>query len=136
MPASERDNLRQVFFDAWNKHQNNALIEPLEAQIITIITQHPEYHGFLNQLEQLEQDHFFEQNPFLHMSLHLAIQEQIATNRPSGIKVIYSKLCVSLQDTHAVEHKMMDCLASILWNAQTTGKMPDENHYLEMLLKL
>lgn len=136
MPASERDKMRQIFFDTWNKHQKKELLEPLEAQIVTVMTQHPEYYELLNQPENLEHSHFQEQNPFLHMSLHLALQEQITTDRPAGIKAIYSTLCLRLQDPHLVEHKMMDCLAAILWDAETTGKMPDEKNYLEKLKSL
>lgn len=136
MPTAERDNMRQVFFDTWNKHQKKEILEPLEAQIAAIVLQHPEYHEFLSHTENLEQDHFQEQNPFFHMSLHLALREQITTDRPAGIKAIYSKLCLSLVDTHIVEHRMMDCLCAILWEAQTKGKMPDEKNYLEMLLRL
>jgi len=132
MPVSERDHMRQVFFDAWKKHQNRALLEPLEAQIMTIMMQHPEYHALFNRQENLTQD-FQDQNPFVHMSLHLAVQEQIATDRPPGIKAVYAKFCVKLQDTHLVEHQMMECLASVLWHAQMTGKMPDEREYLEKL---
>lgn len=136
MPASERENMRKVFFDAWNKHQKKELLEPLEAHILSIIIKHPEYHEFLTHPENLEQDHLEDKNPYLHMSLHLALEEQITTDRPAGIKTIYSKLCVHLQDPHLVEHKMMDSLASILWDAQMTGKMPDEKKYLEKLWKL
>src|SRR5580698_8184444 len=106
MPDSERENMRKVFFDVWNKHQNNELLVPLEVQIIAIIIQHPEYHAFLNHPENLEQDHLLEQNPFFHMSLHLALQEQITMDRPAGIKAIYAKLCIKFQDTHLAEHKM------------------------------
>lgn len=136
MSASERENMRKIFFDVWEKYQKKELLEPLEAHILSIIIKHPEYHEFLTRPENLEHDHFQEQNPFLHMSLHIALEEQITTDRPAGIKAIYSKLCVALQDRHVVEHKMMDCLASILWDAQTSGKMPDEKKYLEKLLSV
>jgi hypothetical protein len=136
MPTAERDHMRKVFFDAWNKHQAKKFLEPLENQIVEIILQHPQYHEFFSHPDNFEQDHFQEQNPFMHISLHLALHEQISTDRPAGIKAIYSKLCFSLQNSLVVEHKMMDCLASILWDAQTVGKMPDEKVYLEMLLRL
>ncbi len=136
MSATERKNMRKVFFDVWEKHQKKELLEPLEAHILSIIIKHPEYHEFLTQPKNLEQDHFQEQNPFLHMSLHLALKEQMMTDRPAGIKAIYTKLCLGLRDPHLVEHKMMDCLASMLWDAQTTGKMPDEHDYLAILSTL
>src|SRR5579872_2059838 len=98
MSSKERENMRKIFFDVWNKHQNKELLEPLEAHILSVILQHPEYHDLLNQAKNLEQN-FSEQNPFLHMSLHLALEEQIKTDRPAGIKAIYAKLYIKLQDT-------------------------------------
>lgn len=136
MPSSERDEMRKIFFDAWNKYHEKRPVEPLEADIIAIILRHPEYHDFLNNSENLDKNHFLEQNPFLHMSLHLALQEQINTNRPAGIKAIYTKLCSGLGDKHSTEHKMIDCLATILWDAQQNQTMPDEKKYLEKLREL
>ena len=71
MYSAERNELRKVFFEAWRKHQNQLVIEPLEEKIIHIILKHPEYHALLNQPEDFQEKDFDETNPFLHMSLHL-----------------------------------------------------------------
>jgi hypothetical protein len=70
------------------------------------------------------------------MSLHLAIREQVATNRPQGIQLIYEKLCEKYSDVHIAEHHILECLADMLWQAQQNGKMPDEKIYLERLKQL
>ncbi len=133
---TERDELRQVFFEAWRKHQAHLPIEPLEAHIIEIILLHPEYHELLAHPEKYQTENFSETNPFLHLSLHLALREQINTNRPIGITAIYNTLCQKYPDPHHAEHKMLECLGQILWDAQQRGKMPDEQYYLETLKKL
>ncbi|WP_204318325.1 DUF1841 family protein [Serratia marcescens] len=43
-----------------------------------------------------------ETNPFLHMGLHLAVREQVATDRPQGIRTVYTKLIEKYQDPMVV----------------------------------
>lgn len=135
MYSNSRDHLRQVFFSAWRKYQEKAVIEPLEQQLIDIILLHPEYQDILNHpTDYLSQD-FTKENPFLHMSLHLAIQEQCSTDRPAGIKQIYQQLCLQ-HPAHEAMHHLMDCLAQSLWQAQQMGGLPDEDKYLSQLKSL
>ena len=75
-------------------------------------------------------------NPFLHMGMHLAIREQLATNRPAGITETFGLLMARVQDAHAVEHRMMECLGEALWQAQRSGQEPDEARYLACLRQL
>jgi hypothetical protein len=133
MFSQERDQLRKVFFDAWRKHEDKLPLEPLEAQVVDVILMHPEYHFYLANQEAYQEKDFSEGNPFLHMSLHISVREQVSTNRPAGITMIYEKLCQKLGDKHLAEHHMMDCLAEILWQAQRDGTPPDENKYLGRL---
>ena len=122
---------RQVFYDAWKKAKQGELLTPLEAQVVAVIEVHPEYHVFLEKRQPPSS--FPEGNPFLHMGLHLAIREQINTNRPHGIQLIYKTLCQERQSSLEVEHVIMDTLAKILWEAQQTGVEPDESAYLMAL---
>lgn len=136
MFSSDRDEYRKIFFDAWHKHKSQQVLEPLEAQLVEIILLHPEYQPILNDPENNQTKDFDSSNPFLHMSLHLGIREQVSTNRPAGIKEIYLQLCEKHQDIHAAEHKLMEFLAKTLWESQKTGKMQEEKEYLEGLKKL
>ena len=70
------------------------------------------------------------------MGLHLGIREQVATNRPAGIKAVFDQLASKIGDAHETEHRMIDCLAETLWQAQRDQRPPDEMHYLESLRKL
>jgi hypothetical protein len=134
--TNERDHARKVFFDAWEKHQSQAPLEPLEAQLIDIILMHPEYHEVLSHPDDYQEANFSDENPFLHLSLHLAIREQVSLDRPAGIKTIYKNLLTKHQDILMAEHQMMNCLALILWDAQQNGKVADEKVYLEKLRQL
>lgn len=136
MYTNNRDTYRQTFFIAWEKHLKKLPIEPIEAQLIEIILLHPEYHVFLEQPASYQAQEFsLEENPFMHMSLHLAILEQIQVDRPKGIKFIYQELIKKIGNNHDVLHQMMGCLAKILLDAQQTGEMSDEKKYLEKLQK-
>ena len=131
--TDEREAMRKFFYEAWRKHKENLLVEPIEAMIIDIILQHPEYHALFDNPQKIAADEFKESNPFLHISLHLTIREQINADRPQGIRPIYETLCNTFQDRHTAEHRILEVLEHILWNAKESGKLPDERIYLEML---
>lgn len=137
--GADRQQLRQYYFDIWQKHCNRELLQPLEALIVDVLMQHPEYHAYFNDPQALEQDftpEMGQSNPFLHMGLHLALLEQIQTNRPLGITAIYQRLLERQQDVHHVAHAMMECLAEAVWSAQRNQTAPDEMAYLECLKKM
>lgn len=139
MFGNDRSALRRQFSSTWQKFQAKQPLTPLENQLVTVIQNHPEYHTVLHQDKALEREYHPEQgetNPFLHMALHLAVAEQVATDRPSGIHHIYQSLLLQQQNTHAVEHLVMDCLAEQLWLAQQHQQPPDEIRYLECLQHL
>ena len=135
-----REQSRQMFFSAWKKYKNQQILEPLESQLVDVIKLHPEYHSFLDKPEKNQDKDFFpemgEINPFLHMGLHLAIGEQLSINQPVGIKEQYEKLLTKHQDPHTVVHKMIDCLAKTIWEAQQQNTMPNNEAYLSCLKAL
>lgn len=138
--GQNRDQMRRMYLEAWRKFNARAPLEPLEAQLAAVIAEHPEYVAWLEAGEQALSAEFTpeggRENPFLHMGLHLAIREQVATNRPAGIAQIHQKLSERLGGIHAAEHAMLEPLAETLWDAQRQGRMPDEQSYLERLRKL
>ena len=128
------NELRQFYIDSWNKYLKKEQLSSLEKQICHVLENHPEYLKWLNE-QYLETKFHFEvygQNPFLHMGLHLAIQEQIQTNRPQGIQETYFEFVRGNPQlsTHDVEHIFMDILAKTMWDAQQLKKSPDEQAYL------
>ena len=140
MFGQDRDQTRQVFINAWQKQLDGKPLEPLEEIIVTIISQHPEYHGILINTDKALGAEYLpengETNPFLHMGMHIAIHEQLSTDRPSGIAGIFQQLVMQAGDPHHAEHQVMDCLGEMLWQAQRDQRMPDEQAYLACLQKL
>ena len=136
--GQNRDELRRMYRDAWQKRLDGLPLSPLESQIADVIELHPEYQATL-QDNKLDRDYLpdgGETNPFLHMGLHLGLREQVATDRPAGIRALYDSLLAKSTDPHVAEHLMIECLAETLWEAQSGNVPPDEQRYLERLRRL
>lgn len=140
MFTQDRGRMRRYFIDAWHKARTGAALEPLERQIVEVIREHPEHHALLEDHESAVEREFLpdagEGNPFLHLALHIAILEQVGTDRPAGIRTVYQRLAGAMGDAHEAEHRIMECLAQGVWEAQRTGQPPDEGAYLECLDRL
>jgi hypothetical protein len=134
-----RDQTRRVYLEAWRKHRQGAPLEPLEAQLAAVIGDHPEYHALLESDAVLTADFSPESgrvNPFLHMALHHALREQLATDRPAGVARVYQRLVKRLKDAHEAEHRMLEVLVQQIWEIMREGRLADEKAYLEHLRKL
>jgi hypothetical protein len=135
-----REQLRRRYLSAWRRFTAREPLEPLEAQIAAVVAEHPEYVGWLESGDEALNAEFTPEggrsNPFLHMGLHLAIREQVATDRPRGIARIHEDLTRRNGSAHAAEHAMIEPLAEALWAAQRSGQAPDEQAYLERLRRL
>lgn len=131
------DDTRQLFYTAWRKYRLTQPLSALEQQLADVIIDHPEYHSLLEQKEGNNSQAWFPEmgqtNPFLHMGLHLAIRDQLATDRPPGVIAQYQQLMIKYHDALAVEHIMMEALAECLWQAQRNQSAPDEQAYLHAL---
>lgn len=131
-----RDEVRHFFFDAWRKYRAAEPLTALEGLALQVMQLHPEYHAVLDVPERyLAQEYFPEMgetNPFLHMSLHLSVQEQLSIDQPPGVVAAYAKLAAS-QGEHEAQHAVMECLAETIWRAQRDRVPPDGAAYLECL---
>ena len=137
--GSDRDDLRRAWAAAWSKSRTGQALEPLERLLCEVIAEHPEYHAALESPDALEREFPPEagrSNPFLHMGLHVAIREQLATDRPPGVRALYAALAPRFADAHRLEHALMECLAETLWDAQREGGVPDEARYLSRVRRL
>ena len=138
--SQNRDQLRQFYCDVWRRHRAGEALEPLEVQVRDVILMHPEYQPLLERPDTaLGRDYLpelGETNPFLHMGLHLALHEQVATDRPAGVRALAQRLRLAQADGHALEHRMMDCLAEAIWRGQRDNAAPDEWEYLRCLERL
>lgn len=132
--------MRRRYLDAWRKFCAREALGPLEAQLAAVIVEHPEYMTWLESGDAALEAEFTpeggRENPFLHMGLHLAIREQVATDRPAGIAAVHAELARRHGGAHAAEHAMIEPLAQTLWEAQRSDQTPDEQAYLERLRRL
>lgn len=135
-----RDQARRFFIDAWHKRLERLPLTPLETMAADIVAMHPEYHGMLADgsadPEVLAREWTPEQgeaNPFLHLSLHLAVEEQLSIDQPPGIAAEFARLQIRLGDRHAALHEVLECLGEIVWRAQRDRSPPDGMAYLECL---
>lgn len=137
MFAPSRDDARRFFFDTWQKYRRGEALTDLEKVALHVISLHPEYHALLDRPEQhRERDYSPESgqvNPFLHLSLHLAIEEQLAIDQPHGIRSYYQRLLAKTASEHDAKHDVLECLGESIWQAQRDGTPPDEKGYLECL---
>ena len=127
-----KDEVRRFFIDAWRRRANSVLT-PLEILAVQWMERHPEYHDDLTAPDALEREYGVEQgtsNPFLHLSMHLSITEQVSIDQPPGIKQACQLLASRLGE-HEAQHAIMECLGAMLWTAQRSGLPPDGEAYVE-----
>jgi hypothetical protein len=137
MFSPSREQARRFFFDTWRRYLDGQPLEPLGRSALAVMLLHPEYHGMLEQPERyVDQDYLPESgdlNPFLHLSLHLAVAEQLSIDQPPGLRAEYERVRAALGDEHEALHAVLECLGETLWEAQRNNLPPDERVYLECL---
>lgn len=131
-----REQVRRFFVDAWAKRLAGQILTPIEHQAVDVIALHPEYQPLLAAADIIERDfppEAGQTNPFLHLSLHLAIEEQLGIDQPSGIRDLFGSLLARRGDRHDALHDVLDCLGETVWRAQREGRAPDGEAYLACL---
>lgn len=131
------NDVRNFFFTTYEKGVEHAVLTDLEKIAYSVILEHSEYHQVLN-----NRDKYFgyswlpeagETNPFLHLSMHLSILEQLSINQPFGLKELYLELCVKYGNEHEAQHQVIDCLGEMIWQSQHNNMQPDPQVYLQCL---
>ena len=137
MFAPSREQVRTFFFDTWGKYRAAAPLQGLETLALEVILLHPEYHAALEASERsADQDYTPETgqtNPFLHMSLHLAVEEQLSIDQPPGIRAAFGEVLRKSASRHDALHAALECLGEMVWRSQRDGAPPDGQGYLERL---
>lgn len=129
-----RDEVRELFFRAWKSYREGVPVAGMEGLALDVILQHPEYHALLSDPERhRDRDYVDEANPFLHMSLHMALEEQLSIDQPPGIRGRWEALLQRAGERHEALHHALECLAETVWRAQRDGLPPDAAAYLSCL---
>ena len=130
-----RDQAREFLFEVWRKHREAQVLTPLESLTLDVVLRHPEYHAILGDREKyLDRDwkpEGGETNPFLHLQMHLAIEEQLSIDQPPGIRAAVQSLARALESEHDARHGVMECLAEVIWQVQRHGGAFDNAAYLD-----
>ena len=131
-----RDQVRQFFCAAWKKHLERLPLVGAEVAAADIAARHPEYHALLadsaGALEKEWTPEGGQMNPFLHLSLHLAIHEQVSIDQPPGIRAAFNRLRAKMEH-HVAEHVLVECLGESIWRAQRAGGPLDAADYVDRI---
>jgi Domain of unknown function (DUF1841) len=132
-----QEEVRRFFCTLWRKHLDASPLTPLEAMALDWILEHPEYHSELADEEAaVRADYSVENgqtNPFLHLSMHLAVAEQVSINQPPGIKAIFEQLSHQQNSLHEAAHHIMESLGEVVWESQRTNQPPNTDRYLDSM---
>ena len=135
MFAPSQNDVRRFFCEAFRKQRDALPLTPMEATAADWIGQHPEHFEALADVDAalatVYEVEAGRSNPFLHLSMHLSITEQIGIDQPTGIKQAFGLLAAKLGSAHEAQHQVMECLGEMLWASQRSGLPPDGERYLE-----
>ena len=129
MFSPSQQDVRRFFCQVYAKQLQGPLVDPLESLAAEWINRHPEYHLVLQNEEAALSAKFDDStgNPFLHLS----ISEQCSIDQPQGIRQAVELLAVKRNDLHDAHHEVMECLGTMLWESQRSGRPPDGQAYIE-----
>lgn len=132
-----REEVRRFFCETWRKQRHGEILTPLETIAADWIVAHPEYQASLDDADDAATRDYTpeagQSNPFLHLSMHLSISEQISIDQPPGIRAAHDSLAARLGSSHDAQHQIMECLGETLWEAQRSGAPLDAVAYVERI---
>ena len=126
--------VREFFFNTYEKHKQKIALDNMEKMALSIMLEHPQYDKYLSNPDKYLNHQWAtennETNPFLHLSMHMSILEQLSINQPLGIKELYQQLCIKFDNEHDAQHQLMDGIAEMIWYSQRNNLPLDVNIYL------
>ena len=135
MFSPSQHDVRAFFCETWRKQALGSPLTPIETLAARWIQEHPEYHTALADVAAAQASVFRvedgQTNPFLHLSMHLSIEEQLSIDQPRGIRQAVQTLAARLGDLHQAHHQVMECLGEMIWASQRSGLPPDPHQYLD-----
>ena len=135
MFAPSQNDVRRFFCDAYRKRREGGVMTPLETLAADWVDEHPEYHADLADVDAALAAVFDVEagrtNPFLHLSMHLSITEQVSIDQPRGIKQAFELLAAKRGSAHEAQHEVMECLGQMMWESQRSGLPPDGEKYID-----
>ena len=116
MYSTDIKDYRKFYVDAWSAYKAGSSLTQNQRLVAEVIRDHPEHHGLFESLEVAlnHQSPPNQQSPFVHLSLHVVVREQVQGNMPVGISTLYQEKYMALKDAHQAEHVLMTALAKTL----------------------
>ena len=129
--------MRRFFCGAYAKSRAGQTLEAIETLAAGWIDEHPEHHAELADLEGALRSmgvvRDAQDNPFLHLSMHLSISEQCSIDQPPGIRQAVELLAAKRDSLHQAHHEVMECLGQMVWESQRSGRPPDGEAYIDQV---
>lgn len=137
MFSPSREQARQFFFDTWRKYRQREMLSAMEDMALEVVLLHPEYQAMLDDAEHYHDKDYLPEmgdiNPFLHMSMHIAVMEQLSIDQPAGIRKRFEHLLKKTGNEHDAMHQVMECLGEMIWQAQRNRSALDASVYFDCL---
>lgn len=134
MFSPSQADVRRFFCEVFAKTRAGAAMEAIEVIASQWIAEHPEYRDELRDadaaLARVYDVEAGNSNPFLHLSMHLSISEQCSIDQPRGIRQAVELLTARRNSLHNAHHDVMECLGTMLWESQRSGRAPDGDAYI------
>jgi Domain of unknown function (DUF1841) len=135
MFAPSQHDVRTFFCETFRKQREGGVMTPMELLAADWLAEHPEYHAELSDLPAalaaVYEVEAGRTNPFLHLSMHLSISEQVGIDQPRGIKQAFELLQARKGSAHEAQHEVMECLGQMVWESQRSGRPPDGQAYID-----
>ena len=130
-----QNDVRRFFCETFAKQRTGQPLSAIEVLAAAWMDEHPEYHADLADVDAALAAVFTvdegRTNPFLHLSMHLTISEQVSIDQPRGIRQAVELLSAKRSSLHQAQHEVMDCLGEMIWASQRSGLPPDGLAYLD-----
>ena len=128
-------DVRRFFCETFTRQRDGQPLDAMQGQAATWVDEHPEYHAELADVDTaVAASYSVEEgrtNPFLHLSMHLSIAEQVSIDQPTGIRQAVQLLAAKRNSLHAAHHEVMECLGDMIWRSQRSGLPPDGQAYID-----
>ena len=128
-------DVRRFFCTTHARQRQGLPLDAMELIAARWIGEHPEYHADLADEDAALQARFTvdegRTNPFLHLSMHLTIEEQCSIDQPTGIRQAVQLLAARRNSMHEAHHEVMECLGEMIWASQRSGMPPNGAAYIE-----
>ena len=130
-------DVRTFMCGVYAKGRAGQVMEPMEQLVWQWIQLHPEYDSALADLpaalQRMGESEAATENPFLHLSMHLTISEQCSIDQPRGIRQAVELLTARRDDLHQAHHEVMECLGTMIWESQRSGRPPEGHAYIDAI---